>query len=1344
MSMRMADCNLLFGVLALQNDFISREDLIAALSVWLQDKSRSLEQILKQRNAIPEDEHALLVALCNKHLERHNNDVEKSLASLSSISSLRSQLKSLGDQQIDELLSSVSVARQDVDPFATVSLSSPSSVETRFRILRPHAKGGLGEVLVAEDGELKREVALKQIQNRYADDPDSRSRFVLEAELTGGLEHPGIVPVYGLGQYADGRPFYAMRFIRGDSLKDAIERFHHLGRSHHRPPRSGAGSETQAARDTEKADFTGMDFRGLLQRFIDVCNALQYAHSRGVLHRDLKPGNIMLGKFGETLVVDWGLAKAVGRSINASDKDNEATLRPSSGSSTANTQVGSVIGTPAYMSPEQAAGKLDELGPGSDVYSLGATLYSVLTGRPPFMDGDMASLLRRVQNGDFPRPCEVVANVPAALQAVCLKAMARRSTDRYASPRALADDLERFLADEPVVAFAEPVSVRVRRWVRKHQTLATTAITLVMVSTMGLFAFSVIVGGKNQQLAQLNASLQNANTELSQSNQREHEARVLSESNERSAREQSQFALSVMTSVIEDIQKGLARVSGSGEVRRRLLKTSLAKLNEVATRYVEQASVDHNTVLALHAMGDVVLQFGAEDAGPNSHRNNDSTSLTDEQQTTVELANTFYQRAFDLASKLVAANPNDAGSQRDLATSYLAIGDIRFQRGQVAEAQESYRRSLEIGLELIARDPSDSQAQNVVGTAHSQIGGTQLRAGQVTEAKGSIQNTLKIFKDLATRDPSDAQLQRNVSHSHRKLGDVELRLGQVAEALASYQEALASAKNLLTLDPGDARVQRDVANSHESIGIIQLRSGQVAEAITSHQLALGIRQQQAAADPSDTWLQRDVASSCEHVGDAQLQAGNVTEALQAYHNSLEITENLAAADPSDAMAKRDVFVSHKKIGDIQERAGQLEESLKSYQRCLEISQQLAVANPGDVQIKRDLATTYDLLADVLLKADQAAAALLIFQKALEERKKLAATDIFDAEVQRELSGSYYRVASVHLQYGHPENSLELFQKGLEVALKLAAADPTDAQAQRDLADWYTGLGDAQRKLLQTTEALASYDKGLQISQKLAEANPSDSLAQNRLSVSYERLANLEFNSGQVTQALESYQKCLAINKDAARAEPNDAHAQFSLYLPLAKIAACYQDLKQFDDAISCYQQALEVLQRMRQADQLAPTQEQYVGMVQNRLKTCENMRLALGPWDTLLEQSPDLLPELLWIRGVELLRERRTVEAIDAVEKLRGLKASTAEHLYKAACVYSLCAAVIVERDGPDLTVEKQAERDKHLSDAVAALKQAIAAGFTDIDRMQKDPSLTLLYELPEFQVLLGKESTNN
>src|SRR5262249_31164117 len=179
-----------------------------------------------------------------------------------------------------------------------------------------------------------------------------------------------------------------------------------------------------------------LEFRRLLRRFIDVCNAIEYAHSRGVLHRDIKPGNIIVGKHGETLVVDWGLAKVVGR-VESGVDSGERTLIPSSASGSAETLPGSALGTPGYMSPEQAEGDLEHLGPHSDVYSLGATLYYLLTGRPP-VEGEVGEVLRAVQRGEFPPPRRHDPAIDRALEAVCLRAMAHKPADRYASPRALA------------------------------------------------------------------------------------------------------------------------------------------------------------------------------------------------------------------------------------------------------------------------------------------------------------------------------------------------------------------------------------------------------------------------------------------------------------------------------------------------------------------------------------------------------------------------------------------------------------------------------------------------------------------------------------------------------------------------------------------------------------------------------------------------------------------------------------------------------------------------------------------------------------------------------------------
>ena len=351
----------------------------------------------------------------------------------------------------------------------------------RFVTVRPLDEGALGIVSVALDTELTREVALKEIKPRFADQANSRARFLREAEITGRLEHPGIVPVYGLGTYSDGRPYYAMRMIIGKSLKEGIKKFHqdHAQESHE-------GQHTLALRE-------------LLQRFIDVCNAVEYAHSRGIVHRDLKPANIMLGKYRETLVVDWGLAKSVGETEQQISSD-EMVIVPELGGESPPTQMGDVVGTVAFMSPEQAAGRVKEAGPLTDVYSLGATLYNILTGTVAFQDMSETQRLRRVQQGEFPRPREVKRSIPRPLEAICLKSMARQPEYRYPSAKALAEDLEHYLADEPVLAYQAPMSVRARRWMRKHPKIMTTTVTLVLAGLIGSSAFVGFLKKTNNQL----------------------------------------------------------------------------------------------------------------------------------------------------------------------------------------------------------------------------------------------------------------------------------------------------------------------------------------------------------------------------------------------------------------------------------------------------------------------------------------------------------------------------------------------------------------------------------------------------------------------------------------------------------------------------------------------------------------------------------------------------------------------------------------------------------------------------------------------------------------------------
>jgi serine/threonine-protein kinase len=297
------DRNLLFGVLAMQVDLINADQLVEATAMWGSARGRPIGEILVEQGALTANLRDALEPMVTAHVERHGGDPTRSLADLSSTDQVRGALQRVAgasrelQAEVTQLVaetmdyapdSQATIGFQGDPPPDDRSTLGPSS---RFRVLRPHARGGLGQVYVARDNELGRQVALKEIRADMSANPELRLRFVLEAEINGNLEHPGIVPVYGLGTYPDGRPFYAMRFIEGDSLKQAIERFQHA--------RNSSDATTKLNRP-----FNTLEFRQLLRRFVDVCNAIAYAHSRGVLHRDLKPANVMLGQYGETLIID--------------------------------------------------------------------------------------------------------------------------------------------------------------------------------------------------------------------------------------------------------------------------------------------------------------------------------------------------------------------------------------------------------------------------------------------------------------------------------------------------------------------------------------------------------------------------------------------------------------------------------------------------------------------------------------------------------------------------------------------------------------------------------------------------------------------------------------------------------------------------------------------------------------------------------------------------------------------------------------------------------------------------------------------------------------------------------
>jgi eukaryotic-like serine/threonine-protein kinase len=883
-----AERNLLFGVLAMQMDFVTREALIAAVSTWVLDKSKPLDRILVEQGALAADERDLLEPLIHKHLTRHGGDAGRSLASVGSRGAAREALQHVADPELDAslaLLGALDPTDVTTDNPQSIRLVPENSGVRRFHVLRPLARGGLGEVFVARDQELQREVALKLIQGRHASDPGSRTRFQFEAEITGRLEHPGVIPVYGLGVDERGRAYYAMRFVRGESLKESIERFH------------------REDGPTREAGERSLAFRELLGRFVDVCNTMAYAHGRGILHRDLKPANVMLGPYGETLVVDWGLAKVAGRP-DGEPSPADASLELLRAGAGASTEPGSWLGTPAYMSPEQAAGRIDQIGPASDVYSLGATLYNLLTGKTAFDGTDVLALLGKIRTGDFPPPRSVDPTIDPALESVCLKAMALTPGDRFASCRALADDLERWAADEPVSCWREPLGRRARRWAQRNRTAVTAAAAALVASVVGLSALAAEQARSNAALTDANGKTRKALEETRQARDDTKAALTQSEESRQQAEAVGNFLVDALkkpdpavegkdvkvADVLDQAATGLDKgFSGSkateGALRDALGRSFLGlglypKAEEAfrKARALREATLgpEHPDTLMSRArlanaywregrtaeaiaMDEVTLRLRESRLGPDHPHTLDSRSnLASDYR---EAGRTAEAIAMDEAtlrlreSKLGPDHPDTLASRNNLAIEYAAAGHI-------AEAIPMFEATLRLRESKLGPDHPDTLASRTnLATAY-------WAAGRIAEAIAIHEVTLRLCQSkLGPDHPLTLNSRNNLAIGYQAAG-------RTTEAIAMYEGTLRLQESKLGLDHPHTLASRT------NLAIGYQAEGRTAEAIAMHEATLRLKESKLGPDHPRTLDSRNF------LADAYGSAGRWTDAEALYRDTL--------------------------------------------------------------------------------------------------------------------------------------------------------------------------------------------------------------------------------------------------------------------------------------------------------------------------------------------------------------------------------------------------------------------------------------------------------------------------
>jgi eukaryotic-like serine/threonine-protein kinase len=615
-----------------------------------------------------------------------------------------------------------------------------------------------------------------------------------------------------------------------------------------------------------------------------------------VLHRDLKPANIMLGAYGETLIIDWGLAKAVGHRDPAGE-GVEATLVPPSGDSHEPTVAGLVLGSPPYMSPEQAEGMLDQLGPATDVYGLGATLYALLTGRPPVAGPTAEVVLHKVRKGQIVPPRQVSASVPRPLEAICLKALALDPSARYSSARALAQDVEHWLADEPVSALRESFPDRARRWARRHRTLVTTGAAVLFLGLIGLSAFAAVIGDKNRRLVAANTAIRRAETladarldramssiedyftgfsdEALKGGQLPSNLRDRLLARPRQFYEQLTAELAAKPDPSERERALLAngqyslgrilRILGKGREARGQGEAAIAIYEALVALHPDVADYRNRLAMSLTLLGLVLAEAGGSDE-----------------------AVATYKKAIAIREALVARRPDVPEYRNGLATIRNNLGLAFTNTGRIEEAADSYKEAIAIREALVARHPDVSEYQDGLASCNNNLGMIFASTGRPEDATVAFKKAITAYEGLAARYLNASEYRNGIARGRNNLGYILASTGRASEAADSYKEAIAIGEALVARQPNVLAYQDGLAGSHRNLGLLLKARGRFIDALAAFQRAAKVAPPGSSVAASLPGLIRDTEN-------ARAQADRLRAILKREAKPKDTAEGLAYA-----------------------------------------------------------------------------------------------------------------------------------------------------------------------------------------------------------------------------------------------------------------------------------------------------------------------------------------------------------------------------------------------------------------------------------------------------------------
>jgi tetratricopeptide (TPR) repeat protein len=942
-----------------------------------------------------------------------------------------------------------------------------------YEIRRALGRGGMGVVYEAHQASLNRPVALKLVKAGLLAGDDELRRFRNEAEAVARLDHPGIVPIYEVGEH-DGQHYFSMKLISGGSLVPLLDRY----------------------RD---------DLRAAARLAAAAAEAVAHAHVRGILHRDLKPANILVDAEGRPHVTDFGLAKRVEADVEF-------------------TQSGAILGTPAYMSPEQAGGRSGSITTATDVYGLGALLYALLTGRAPFGGDSVLETIDAVRNVPPEAPRKLNAAVPRDLETICLKGLEKDPRRRYATAQALADDLHAWLELRPIAARRVGVLERAWLWCKRHPAVAALSAAVVLATVGGTATVIAVQAGANAQLRAANRRVEQR-YELAVEAIRTFHTGV----SEDFLLKQDQFKelRDRLLKSASDFYTKLAVLLGreTGLDSRRALATSNFELANLISRIgrPEEALAAHRAVLATR---EVLAAEAGAGAGATTAIGRSLTAIAALLEATGKTGEAVevYRRSEALLAGPAGA---DLSARAARAVCRMRLGRLLASTGKTAEALVAYREARADQEGEAASAGASNEARRDLADTVGSIADLLSDTGDHPGAEVEYRAVMKIYRELAEDRPAVAEFRNGLASTHHNLGWLLTDTGRPSEAEAELRHALALWRKLLDDLPAVAEFRSRLANSHTTLAILLDRTGRSSEADAEFRYALALWRELVDDFPGVAEFRSRLGGAHHNLAMKLAGASKPMEAEAEYRRAIAVSREATEKNPATTRPRLFLANHHHSLGDLLAATGKPEAAEVEYRQALAIRRNLVEDNPAVTEFRYRLAISHNSLGSLLLDTGRPAAAEAEYRQALAIWRKLAEENPTVTDFRSGLAGSKHNFANVLERRGKLTEAEAEYRRAIAISQEATEKNPAFTEYRVFLANHHHSLGDLLSVKGRPESAEVEYREALAIRRKLAAENTSDPSHLVLAADVENSLANMLRHVGRASEALRHADRAVA-------------------------------------------------------------------------------------------------------------------------------------------------------------------------------------------------------------------------